>query len=96
MFVGESKLCQIWSPLIELRRTRLPLSWSCSCMKDGDDDEGGDLVPALVHTIALTASTRTRVPVSERDSVVYRPLTGWSRFAIQTTVERSVNHMAKQ
>lgn len=63
----------------KLVRTRVPLFVSFSCNWMGD-------TVAVVQTVVLPASIKTRFPSFERDSFEPFPLTGSSRFAIQITV----------
>ena len=50
----------------------------------------------VAQTVNLPASVKIRLPVLRRESFDRFPLTGWSRFAIQTMVRELLNHMAKQ
>jgi hypothetical protein len=39
-----------------------------------------------IGVLFLSASVKIRLPLLESKSLEFFPLTGWSRFAIQTTV----------
>lgn len=92
--VGESKLCHRTTPS-ELIKTRLPKSLSCNWVNDRES------VP-VDQIVIRPASVSIRLPVLRRVSFEYLPLTGWSRFAIQTTAlllflsDGSLDHTAKQ
>lgn len=91
--VGKPKLCHrtaLW--LLCSRSTRLPVSNKCS----SSVFEESVLVD---QTSNCPASVKTRFPVLRSESVDRFPLTGWSRFAIHTTVFVVAcveNHIAKE
>jgi hypothetical protein len=65
-----------------------------------NNSSGSDELVFVDQTLNWFASVKTRLPFFKRESVERFPLTGWSRFAIQTTVALllyfCVNHMAKE
>ena len=52
-----------------------------SCVVEGEDD-----VVLEDHTLDCAASERIRFPVLRSERVDFFPLTGWSRFGVQTRV----------
>ena len=91
--VGKSKLCHKVEPEI-LCRTRLPV-----LLRDNCSGESETVVSvAVAQIVNLLASVKIRLPFLRKESFECFPLTGWSRFAIQTTVGEGclLNHMAKQ
>ena len=50
----------------------------------------------VVQMVNFPASVKIKLPFLRRESFERCPLTGWSRFAIQTMVRELLNHMAKQ